>query len=133
MDQQRLTQVHGLYIIQDEERGRGVACLNDIPEGSTIELCPTIMLDTDDTKNIHKTHLHDYYFLWDIEKRTSAIALGYGSLYNHSTEANCDYQLNDETQEIHFFATKDIKAGEEILINYQTLQTGEDGLWFEER
>lgn len=133
MDQQRLTQISGLYIIEDAERGRGIACLNDIPEGSTIELCPTLMLNTKDTKVIHDTHLHDYYFLWDIEMRTSAIALGYGSLYNHSREPNCDYQLNDLTQEIHFFAIKDIPAGTEILINYQTLETGEDGLWFDEK
>ena len=132
MNQQRLTQASGLYIIEDNDRGRGVACLNDISSGSTIELCPTIQLNPKDTKTIHQTHLHDYYFLWDIEARTSAIALGYGSLYNHSKEPNCDYQLNDDTLEIHFFAIKDIPAGEEILINYQTLETTDDKLWFDE-
>jgi len=132
MPSKLLSQIDGLYLIHDQRRGRGVACIHPIPQGSIIESCPVIMLSAADTQVIHDTKLHDFYFLWDIDLKTSAIALGYGSLYNHSKTPNADYQLNDETQEIQFFAISDIKAGDQILINYQTLETEEYGLWFDE-
>ncbi len=127
-----LSQVEGLYIIADSKMGRGVASIHHIPTESIIESCPVIMLSSADTQVIHSTRLHDYYFLWDTDQKTSAIALGYGSLYNHSESPNADYVLNDETQEIQFFAIKDIEAGDQILINYQTLLTEEYNLWFVE-
>lgn len=132
MPSKLLTQVEGLYLIQDGQRGRGVACIHTVPKGSIIESCPVIMLSANDTQVIHQTKLHDFYFLWDTTEKTSAIALGYGSLYNHSKTPNADYQLNDDTQEIQFFAIKDIEAGDQIFINYQTLEDTEYGLWFED-
>jgi len=126
-----LSQIDGLYLIHDDKLGRGVACIHPIPKGSIIESCPVIMLSSKDTKVIHNTKLHDFYFLWDTHLKTSAIALGYGSLYNHSKSPNADYQLNDETQEIQFFAIEDIEAGDQIFINYQTLEQSEYPLWFD--
>ena len=58
--QSKLTQTPGLYIIQDRVRGRGVACVNMIEKDSTIEICPVILLSTEDTEAIHLTHLHNH-------------------------------------------------------------------------
>jgi SET domain-containing protein len=120
-----------LYILRDDIRGRSVYPAADIPKGSIIEICPVIILSNDDTLNIHKTLLHDYYFLWEKEKNTSAIALGYGSLYNHSSTPNADFELVYGDNEIHIIALTDIPAGTEICIDYMSGQIGKSSLWFD--
>ena len=125
------TQSIPLYIVTDDIKGRSVYAGADITRDSIIEICPVIILPTDDTPLIHKTLLHDYYFLWEEEKNTSAIALGYGSLYNHSDTPNADFVLVYGDNEIHFMALYDIIAGTEICIDYMTGRVGQSSLWFE--
>ena len=50
--------------------------------------------------------------------KTSALALGHGSLYNHSDESNAFVEMEDSTNLLYFYALKKIKAGEEITIDY---------------
>lgn len=59
--------------------------------------------------------LGKYVFVWDEEH--IAIALGYGSLYNHSYAPNARY-VDDDPCVKRYFALRDIMAGEEITINY---------------
>ena len=48
---------------------------------------------------------------------TVAVALGYGSLYNHSYQPNARY--DDESGQTKVFtAIRDIAPGEEIMVNY---------------
>jgi len=124
------TQIHGLYVAETSNKGRGVFTTADISSQSVIEICPCIILTNKDTLQIHKTLLHDYYFLWDLEEKTSAIALGFGSIYNHSELPNADFLINRDANDITFVAIKDIQAGEEILINYIGLKDTEAKLWF---
>ncbi|MDA8692445.1 SET domain-containing protein-lysine N-methyltransferase [Saprospiraceae bacterium] len=125
------TQSIPLYIVQDDNKGRSVYAGSDITKGSIIEICPIIILSNDDTLQIHKTLLHDYYFLWEEKKSTSAIALGYGSLYNHSNTPNADFELVYGDNEIHFLAIQDIVAGTEICIDYMSGKVGQSELWFD--
>lgn len=125
------TQLPGLYIIGSENKKRCVFCSEKIEKGSTIELSHVIVLNAEDTKAIHKTSLHNYYFLWDVEKGTSAIALGFGSLYNHSDDPNTDFEIQPAEELIRFFAVKDIEAGEELCIDYIGLKDAGARLWFE--
>ena len=118
-----------LYIAHSKRGGRGVFTGKNIPADTTIELAPVILLDPADTERIHDTHLHDYYFLWGEEG--SAIALGYGSLYNHSSQPNADFRMDFDRKEIKFFALKDIPAGKEILINYTDEEDERTRLWFQ--
>ncbi|MEL6356545.1 MAG: SET domain-containing protein [Bacteroidota bacterium] len=117
-----------LYIASSKRGGRGVFTAREIPAGTTIELAPVIVLDLADTECIHDTRLHDYYFLWGEEG--SAIALGYGSLYNHSRRPNADFRMDFERKEIKFFALHDIIPGKEILINYTDEEDERTRLWF---
>lgn len=78
---------------------------------------------------MHDTHLHDYYFQWDGDR--AAIALGLGSLYNHSERNNARFTLDYEFGQIRFLAVRDIAAGEEITTNYRAGEPEMD-LWFEE-
>lgn len=127
----RKTQMPGLYIMFSENKGRGVFTSEFIPKDSIIELAPIIILNNADTKLIHETKLHDYYFVWDIQEKTSAIALGYGSIYNHSDQPNTSFELNFDSNEIKFSSIRNIESGEELLINYIDSKEKEYKLWFE--
>lgn len=119
-----------LYITTSKLGGRGVFTSRDIPAGTTIENAPIIRLNLDDMEAIHETRLHDYYFLWG--EHACAIALGYGSLYNHSRDPNTEYEMDFEDEDIRFFALRDIPAGSELLINYTDDEDERTKLWFNE-
>ena len=119
-----------LFVMTVEGKGLSVFAAEDIISDSIIELCQVIILNKEDTQAIHRTHLHDYYFIWDIEKGESAIALGNGSVYNHSEEANATFTLDHENRLISFYAIKDIAAGDEITIDYLPMKESGYELWF---
>lgn len=127
------SQIPGLYIGYSEHRGRGVYSGIPIDLGDDIEICPVIIISKEDLRVIHNTILHDYYFMWDLEAGEGAIALGYGSLYNHSSEPNAEYLLQHEDMSIKISCINPIKAGEEITIDYQSLKTEQYALWFDEK
>lgn len=128
--QQRLTQIEGLLIIQTQLKGRGVACIQTIEKHSIIEVCPAIICDSESTALLHRSHLHDYYFIWDAEEKTSAIALGYGSLYNHSNEPNADFEVDYDSQSIIITALSQIESMQEITLDYNSGKSSEHSLWF---
>ncbi|MGB3799329.1 MAG: SET domain-containing protein [Lewinella sp.] len=115
-----------IYVRPSPLGGRGVFTAQDIEEGTVVELAPVIILSAEDRVTIHGTALHDYYFLWAGEG--AAIALGYGSLYNHASEGNLDFEMDYINDQIRFAAARQISAGEELLINY--VEGGGEVLWF---
>ncbi len=128
----RLSEIPNLYISHHPIKGRCVHCLEDIQEGSVIEICMLIILSKKDTKLIHQTRLYDYYFDWEDGKGSSAIALGYGSLYNHSYRPNAEPESLMDSNEIRITAIKNIPSGEEITINYQgSSKDSECLIWFD--
>lgn len=54
------------------------------------------------------------------------LALGVGSLFNHSRQPNLDYRIDHDKLVINYFAVRDIKAEEELTIFYG------HNLWFED-
>lgn len=102
-----------------------------IPIGTLIEICPVIVISEKDLPIIHETHLHDYYFLWSDDGKEAAIALGFGSLYNHAYRPNAEYITNRENKSIDVFAIEDILAGAEITFNYNGSPFDEEKLWFD--
>ena len=125
-----LTQLPGLYILDDPIRGRGVHTTELIRKGSVIEVCPVIVLNELETQLVDKTILYDYYFVWDIEAKEIAMALGYGSLYNHSSEPNAEFTIYADSREIQFIALRDIEPGSEINISYIPKEDQVHELWF---
>ena len=122
-----MTQLPGLYLKPSPLGGRGVYTANAIPAGSVVELAPVIVLSPADRIRIHATSLHDYYFVWDGEG--AALALGFGSLYNHAEAPNLDYEMDYDFEQVRFTARHAIGAGEELLIDYRA-GDGEERLWF---
>ena len=120
-----------LYIKKTATKGRGVFTLEDIPEGTLIEIAPVLVLPTADRKKIDDSFLYNYYFLWHEGHTHYAIAFGYASLYNHDYDANCIYETYYEEEEIHIITNRAIKAGEELTINYNGEPDCKDKVWFD--
>ncbi len=69
-------------------------------------------------QHLRYTELFNYYFSWGEHRRQAAIALGYGSLYNHSYDPNATYVKQIPGMTIDFIALRTIPKGTEILVNY---------------
>ncbi len=119
-----------LFITHSPLGGRGVFVGEDLPVGSVIEVCPVIIISESDKKKIHETFLHDYYFLWGTDEKRAAIALGYGSLYNHSYTPNAQFTAIEEDESIVIESILPIEAGSEITINYNGDASDQSPLWF---
>ena len=124
-------QIPGLYFKETEHKGRGVFCLHSISKDDIIEICPVIILEKEDCQLIHGTRLHDYYFIWDEAGGSCAIALGFGSLYNHSANPNAGFRIDAENHTIDIFCIENIEEGEEITLDYHEGLRDQKGLWFD--
>ena len=71
-----------------------------------------------DVEAVQQTVVRDYLFSCDDGTGDVAVALGHGSLYNHSDEANARYVKDAGNNLIIFTAQRDIAAGEEITVAY---------------
>ena len=128
-----MMQIPGLYVLTTTEKGRGVYAGIDIQKGDVIEVCNVIVIPTYERSIIHKTVLHDYYFEWGENLQECALALGYGSLYNHEIDANADFIIDIGSKTLIIEAARDIKAGQEITINYQGEIGDNTPMWWQER
>lgn len=114
--------------------GRGVFSSRNINKGDCIELCPAILLSSHDMANLKESMLITYLFYYGKQKEKALIALGFGSLYNHSYKPNAMYVIHDEAQSIEFIAQTDIQKDKEITFDYTSgHQNCETPLWFESR
>jgi SET domain-containing protein len=102
-------------------KGRGVVALRPFKAGETIERPPVIVIPKEEAPRIRDTRLVHYYFEWGDDCQSAAIALGYGSLYNHSYSPNARYVFRESDECLEFIALRDIEPGEEITINYNNL------------
>lgn len=122
-----------VYIAQSQfggEGGLGVFAAQDIKDGESIEEVPVILLPEEQIADLAKTKLLDYFFAWGEKLEQAAIALGYGSLYNHSYEPNARFVENFDKNTITYWAIKDIKKDQEILMNYNGKPDDMRKLWF---
>jgi len=111
-------------------RGRGVFAIQPISCDELIESCPVIPFEPKYRAVLEATPLYDYLYGWSDDCREVAIALGYGSLYNHSDEPNALYHTNRNRNAIDFIATRPIAAGEEVTISYIDSSDSSRKLWF---
>ena len=100
----------------------GVFAIKDIAKGEIIEEAAMIEIEQ---RWLEKdpTILSDYRFNFPsgADHKSVQICFGYGSLYNHSDEPNAYWQsvyYSPDLSTFRFITHRDIKAGEEILVNY---------------
>ena len=113
-----------------ERGGRGVFTTIALEKSSIIEVSPVIVIPPVDVPKIHETILHDFYFLWGDDEKSAAIALGFGSLFNHAIYPNLDYEMDFELNTISFVALQDIDPWTELTINYNGKSGDSQEVWF---
>lgn len=97
-------------------KGRGVFPRHNIPAGTIFERAPLLIIPSRDVLGPQTGVLLSNY-IFEYGRGRVALALGYGSLYNHSWTPNARYQ--DAGRRVkEFVAVSNISAGEEITINY---------------
>ena len=112
--------------------GRGVFAKCDIKKGEIIESCPIIEVSKNDTSNLNESILVTYFFYYGKNKEKLLIALGFGSIYNHSGNPNAKYIISNKEKTIDFIALKNIKKDNEITFNYYNSdRKNKSPLWFE--
>jgi hypothetical protein len=97
-------------------------------EGEIFEECPVLSLPL----NYGETSalLIDYRFNWPsgvMEWQEQVVALGFGSLYNHSENANAYWYSDNENRTFKFVSNRIIKQGEEIFVWYGDISYWNDG------
>lgn len=114
--------------------GRGVFARCDIKNGEIIEQCPIIEVPKNDTSKLKESILVTYFFYFGKNKERIALALGFGSIYNHSYRPNAVYEIKPEEKIMNFIALKDIIKNDEITFDYSKREGSKDkksSLWFE--
>ena len=110
-----LTQTVLIEVKNTKGKGRGVFARTLISKDTVFERVPLLVIPATEIMGCeHSRMLLGYIFEY---KKEVALALGYGSLYNHSYSPNARY--DDAGKQIkEFRALRDIQPGEEITINY---------------
>ena len=112
--------------------GRGVFARTDIRKGAVIESCPVIEISSHDMAALGESILVTYFFFHGQDKEKQFLALGFGSLYNHSHAPNAMYAIHEATATIDFIAAADIVKDSEITFDYTSGNPHHtDPLWFE--
>lgn len=107
------------------EKGRGVFATTDFLKDEIVEECQTLF--TIDTLTVdvltRLPFIQKVFFnLFEKPEKSVAIALGTGSLYNHSSTPNLEFypHVDPDTKLVYirFVATRQINSGEELTIDY---------------
>lgn len=104
-----------IAVKQTARKGRGVFAVSFIPQGTEFERVPVLVMPAEEVLETEATTLQQYVFEWG--KGTVALALGFGSIYNHSYTPNARYDDVGRMTKV-FTALRDILPGEEVTINY---------------
>jgi SET domain-containing protein len=113
--------------IDTGSKGRGLFASSDIPPRTILHVAPCIPISSEQYDTHMKfTILEDYLFN-DRQTGGKLLALGYGSLFNHSQRPNVSYKVHSEDQTIEYSSGfQVIPQGAELCISYGS------NLWFED-
>lgn len=103
----------------------------DIDVGTVVEISPVIIMSNKERELLDRTILHDYIFEWGDKKDKCCMALGYVPVYNHSYESNCEYEMDFEQELISIKTVRQVKAREQLFINYNGDWDDPTPVWFE--
>lgn len=120
-----------LAIAPSKERGRDVFATEAIEAQTILEISPVLVLSMEDRKKAEETLLYNYIFEWGEGHELGALGMGYISIYNHSYQPNCSYQMDFDNELMTITAIHDIAAGEELFINYNADPEDQSPIWFE--
>ena len=102
--------------------GRGVFAKKKFSKGDVIEYGPGLK---GTSEQIYCGLYKDYVYQCKDDLQNDMLTLGYGSIYNHSSNNNAS--MNMDGQSFYVVANRDIEKDEEIFTHYG------DGSWFSAR
>ena len=109
-------------------KGRGVFARRLIKKGEVVEKVPMIVMTAKEyEEDLSGSRLSNYCFAWGRDQ--VALALGYGSIYNHSFSPNARYEDVGPQTKV-FVAMRVIEPGEEITVNYNGKPKSRSKVWF---
>ena len=120
-----------LAIAPSKQRGRGVFSTELIEAQTILEISPVLVLSMEDRKKVEESVLYNYIFEWGEGHELGALGLGYVSIYNHSYQPNCRYDMDFENELMTITAIHDVSVGEELFINYNAEPDDESPIWFD--
>ena len=134
-------------VISIAGKGRGVVIRHPVARGACVEVSHYIRVP----KNEYEVHVRSYIapsklqvqlpianplslgrhtvfedYLFRLKSGDHLLALGLGSLFNHSEQPNLDYRVDADSATLRFFAVRDIAEGEELCFFYGS------NLWFKD-
>ncbi|KAK7690340.1 hypothetical protein QCA50_006997 [Cerrena zonata] len=116
--------VAGCRIAYTEGKGRGVFASRSIPAQTVVEISPVLLLNKDEYESYGKhTVIAHYTFKWPDGRM--ALALGLGSLFNHSDRPNVSFNLDTVSESIRYTTSRAVPPDEELCIFYG------HNLWFD--
>ena len=104
-----------LAVGASEIHGRGVFAIAAIGAGEVVETCPVLRIPAAQLDAIDSTLVFEYYYAWDGD---AGLALGFGSLYNHSNTPNAAYEKQLASDTLVIRALNPIASGDEITTSY---------------
>ena len=116
-----------IYLDKSPIHGWGVFAKEDIIQGEVFEECPVLTLPIE--KGEVTSLMIDYRFNWpqgDVWEE-QVFVLGFGSLYNHSENANAFWISNLENKTFQFISNRVIYKDEEIFVWYGDVNYWNDG------
>lgn len=125
-DKKRCGYSNNLYIKEVSGKGMGVFSRESVKSGDILEYCHCMVLGF--RENYHKDPVLFQYCYpgddevsdeWTIHGRKFLIPLGFGGIYNSSDKENCanvGFKTYTNEKLMIFYATKDIKVDEELLV-----------------
>jgi hypothetical protein len=116
-----------VFVGESDVHGRGVFAARPFEAGDVIEDCPVIVFGAEEVEHLEETSLRGYYFEWADEG--VGLALGLGSLYNHSASPNAAAEADYDLEIVRYTAIGRIEAGAEVVFDYTG--NGDVELWFD--
>lgn len=120
-----------LYVSNTPSAGRGVFAAVPLIAGTLVEVSHVLLFEAGEyQQHGQHTQLDSYTYVWtkSAQGNTMALALGLGSLFNHSSSSpNVSFALDRKAGTIRYTLARNVSAGEELLICY-----GLGKMWWEE-
>lgn len=101
-------------------KGRGVFARRNFRQGEIVETTPVLLIHCpwDQLSREIQAVVYDWAFLTSTEGTVWALALGPGSLVNHSDKPNLSFEADVDLQALVYRALIDIPLGDELTIDY---------------
>ena len=123
------------------EKRFGVYANRAFDKGEVVEKCPVVLFEMpfNNLPESIKERIFDWEVLAKTESKTKnmhAIALGFGSMYNHDNPSNMRYEADPKNRILKFITVRPITKAEELTINYNAKgggSTWHDNNWFKRR